>query len=160
MDTTGYQQITLNLRLDRQVVLLQEQGIVVAYFTMLSVGLLLNNEFERRSGRVCSRAATQFKFVKVVFHTGFIEAHMKTGVIFPHILNLKTSWRLIISLTSRPLYFPSKLLVLGLKVVFSSGTSVDFYQTTRRYTPSDGSLYSHLCGNSSVTQKHALLSVT
>ena len=47
METTGYQQVTLNLRLDRQVVLLEEQGTAVAYFTVLSVGLLLNNEFQR-----------------------------------------------------------------------------------------------------------------
>ena len=47
METTGYQQVTLNLRLDRLVVLLEDKGIVRAYLTMLSVGLLLNNELER-----------------------------------------------------------------------------------------------------------------
>jgi hypothetical protein len=47
METTGCQQVTLNFRLDRQVVLLEEQGIVMAYLTALSIGLLLNNEFER-----------------------------------------------------------------------------------------------------------------
>jgi len=47
METTGYQQVTQNLRLDRQVVLLEEQGIAMAYFTVLSVRLFLSNEFER-----------------------------------------------------------------------------------------------------------------
>ena len=49
VETTGYQQVTLKLRLDRQVVLLEEQGIVMAYFTVLSVGLglLLNSKLER-----------------------------------------------------------------------------------------------------------------
>jgi len=38
--------------------------------------------------------------------------------------------------------------------------SVDFYQTIRRHTPSDGSLYSRRCENRSLTQKHALFSGT
>jgi len=47
MEATGYQQVTLNLRLDRQVLFLEEERIVMAYFTMLSVRLSLSNEFER-----------------------------------------------------------------------------------------------------------------
>jgi hypothetical protein len=46
LKTTGYQQITLKVGLDRQVILLEEQGVVIVYITMLSVRLLLNSEIE------------------------------------------------------------------------------------------------------------------
>jgi hypothetical protein len=50
---------------------------------------------------------------------------------------------------------------LKIKVIYSSETSVDFQQTTRRYIPEDGTLYNHRCENlTSYTESNTLLMMT
>jgi uncharacterized membrane protein YciS (DUF1049 family) len=124
--------------------------------TCFHAGFLLGLFFYPEDGgdmflRNISWLPTDYTLLATCFHTGFLLGlyfYPEDGgdMFLRNISWLPTDYTLL-AICFHAGFLLSLFFTLKMEAIFSSETSVDFHQTTRRYIPEDGTLHNHRCDN-------------